>query len=168
MTGLAASFGRRAVRVGTFIEYNSCKDEMQPVSAIVLFGGKGMGPMRQIMTMMQIMLLLVAMTAGVASATELNLSAATDIDSRQSVAAAAKNVELTLVAAPANLGTYTPDTENELPPELEPALLRERAFTEASAFAGVQVALPTSPLSIVLAADELLNPTYGLTLHLVW
>jgi hypothetical protein len=165
MTGLAACFGLRTVRVGTFIEYNSCKDEMQPVSAIVLFGGKGMGPMRQIMT---IMLLLVVMTAGVASATELNLSAATDIDSRQSVAAAAKNVELTLVAVPANLGTYTPDTENELPPELEPALLRERAYTEASAFAGVQVALPTSPLSIVLAADELLNPTYGLTLHLVW
>jgi len=131
--------------------------------------------MRQIMTTMQIMLLLVVMTAGVASATELNLSAtelnlsaATDIDSRQSVAAAAKNVELTLVAVPANLGTYTPDTENELPPELEPVLLRERAYTEASAFAGVQVALPTSPLSIVLAADELLNPTYGLTLHLVW
>ncbi len=123
--------------------------------------------MRQIMTTMQIMLLLVVMmTSGVASATELGLSAVTD--SRHSAAAAAKNVQLTLVAAPATVGSYTPDTENELPPELEPILLRERAFTEASAFAGVQIALSTSPLSIVFAADELFNPTCGLTLHLVW
>jgi hypothetical protein len=109
-------------------------------------------------------MLLLLMAAGIASATELNLADAKNAD----YAAAAKNVELTLVAAPANPGSYTPDTENELPPELEPALLRERSFTEANAFAGVQVALPTSPLSIVLAADELLNPTYGLKLHLVW
>lgn len=121
--------------------------------------------MKQIMTMIQVMLLLV-MAAGVASATELSLSAATDTNSGHS--SAAKNVGLTLVAAPAAVGSHTPDTENELPPELEPALLRERAYTEASAFAGVQVALPTSPLSIVFAADELLNPTCGLKLHLVW
>jgi hypothetical protein len=111
--------------------------------------------------MIQVMLLLV-ITAGIVSATELSLAAATDHSS------AAKNVELTLVAAPASLGSHTPDTENELPPELEPVLLRERAYTEASAFAGIQVALPTSPLSIVFAADELLNPTCGLKLHLVW
>lgn len=117
--------------------------------------------MRQMMTMLQIMLVL-ALTAGIASATELGLSAETDR------ATAAKNVELTLVAAPASVKSHVPDTENELPPELEPALLRERAFTEANAFAGVQVALPTSPLSIVFAADELLNPTCGLKLHLVW
>jgi len=117
--------------------------------------------MKQMMTMLQVMLLL-AITVGVASATELNLSSETDR------ATAAKNVELTLVAAPARVGIHAPDTENELPPELEPALLRERAFTEANAFAGVQVALPTSPLSIVFAADELLNPTCGLKLHLVW
>lgn len=104
------------------------------------------------------------MAAGVASAAELSLAAASDTGR----SSATKNVELTLVAAPANPGSYTPDTENEVPPELEPALLRERAFTEANAFAGVHVALPTSPLSIVLAADELLNPTYGLKLHLVW
>lgn len=109
------------------------------------------------------MLLLVIVT-GIASATELNLAAATNTDH----SATAKSVELTLVATPANVGSHTPDIENELPPELEPALLRERAFTEANAFAGVQVALPTSPLSIVLAADELLNPTCGLKLHLVW
>jgi hypothetical protein len=106
------------------------------------------------------------MAAGVASATELSLTSASDADSGYS--SAAKNVELTLVAAPANLGNSSKETQNELPPELEPALLRERAYTEASAFAGVQIALPTSPLSIVLAADELLNPTYGLKLHLVW
>lgn len=117
--------------------------------------------MKQIGTIIQVILLLVMVT-GIASAAELNLTDATDH------AAAAKNVELTLVAAPANPANHTPDTENELPPELEPALLRERAYTEANAFAGVQVALPTSPLSIVLAADELLNPTYGLKLHLVW
>lgn len=117
--------------------------------------------MRQMMTILQILLLL-ALTAGVASATDLGLSAETDR------ATTGKNVELTLVAAPANVGSHTPDTENELPPELEPALLRERAFTEANAFAGIQVALPTSPLSIVFAADELLNPTCGLKLHLVW
>lgn len=117
--------------------------------------------MRQVMTIIQVMLLLV-MSAGIASATDFSLAAANEHTS------AAKNVELTLVAAPATVGTYTPDTENELPPELEPVLLRERAYTEATAFAGVQVALPTSPLSIVLAADELLNPTCGLTLHLVW
>lgn len=116
--------------------------------------------MRQMM-MLQVILLLV-ITAGVASATELSLSAESDS------ATMAKNVELTLVAAPATVGSHTPDTENELPPELEPALLRERAFTEATAFAGVQLALPTSPLSIVFAADELLNPTCGLELHLVW
>lgn len=121
--------------------------------------------MRQIMTMIQIVLLLV-IAAGIASATELSLTAASDADSGHS--SAAKNVELTLVAAPANLASPSIDTQNELPPELEPALLRERAFTEANAFAGVQVALPTSPLSIVFAADELLNPTCGLKLHLVW
>jgi hypothetical protein len=114
------------------------------------------------MTIIQVMFLLV-MAAGIASATELSLTTANDADST-----AAKNVELTLVAAPANLNSLSIDTQNELPPELEPALLRERAFTEASAFAGVQVALPTSPLSIVFAADELLNPTCGLKLHLVW
>ncbi len=119
--------------------------------------------MRQILAIAQAILLLV-MAVGVASATELNLADATDADH----AAAAKNVELTLVAAPAKPGSYAPDTQNEIPPELEPALLRERAFTEANAFAGVHVALPTSPLSIVLAADELLNPTCGLKLHLVW
>lgn len=122
--------------------------------------------MRQFTTMIQIMLLLVAMTAGIASATELSLSAATE--SSHAAVTAAKNVGLTLVATPAKLGSHAPDTENELPPELEPALLRERAFTEANAFAGVRIALPTSPLSIVFAADELLNPTCGLTLHLVW
>ncbi len=120
--------------------------------------------MRQIVIMIQVMLLLV-MAAGIVSATELSLSAA---DGRHSAFAAAKKVELTLVAVPAAVGSHTPDTQNELPPELEPALLRERAFTEANAFAGVQIALPTSPLSIVLAADELLNPTCGLKLHLVW
>ena len=128
---------------------------------LVLFGRKGKSPMKQMMTILQVMLLL-AIAVGVASATELNLSSETDS------AMVEKNVELTLVAAPAKVGSHAPDTENELPPELEPALLRERAFTEANAFAGVQVALPTSPLSIVFAADELLNPTCGLKLHLVW
>ncbi|MEZ4484654.1 MAG: hypothetical protein R2864_08665 [Syntrophotaleaceae bacterium] len=47
-------------------------------------------------------------------------------------------------------------------------MLRERAFTEASAFAGFEVELPTSPLSIVFAADDLLNPACGLQLYLVW
>lgn len=128
---------------------------------LVLFGRKGKSPMKQMMTILQVMLLL-AIAVGVASATELNLSSETDS------AMVEKNVELTLVAAPANVASHAPDTENELPPELEPVLLRERAFTEANAFAGVQVALPTSPLSIVFAADELLNPTCGLKLHLVW
>ncbi len=123
--------------------------------------------MRPIMTMIQVMLLLV-ITAGTASAAELSLSAAFDADSSHLAATSAKNVELTLVAVPVAVRSNTPDPENELPPELEPALLRERAFTEASAFAGVQIALPTSPLSIVFAADELLNPTCGLKLHLVW
>ncbi|MCD4688668.1 MAG: hypothetical protein K8R55_04955 [Desulfuromonadaceae bacterium] len=121
--------------------------------------------MRQIMIMIQVILLLV-MAAGIASATELSLATASDADS--GYLSAAKSVEMTLVAAPAAVRNPSIEAQNELPPELEPALLRERAFTEANAFAGVQIALPTSPLSIVLAADELLNPTCGLKLHLVW
>ncbi len=123
--------------------------------------------MRQLMIMIQVTLLLV-MAAGIAPATELSLSAADSCHSAAAAAEQVEQVELNLVAVPFAVGSNTPDIENELPPELEPAVLRERAFTEANSFAGIQVALPTSPLSIVFAADELLNPTYGLKLHLVW
>lgn len=119
--------------------------------------------MKQILTLIGMLLVL---TAGGAFAAEINLPATTDPSDGYLASSSAKSVDLTLVAAPA--ARDAADAANELPPELEPTLLRERAFTEASAFAGFEVALPTSPLSIVLAADDLLNPACGLKLHLVW
>jgi len=121
--------------------------------------------MKQIVTIFGILL---ALTVGSASAGEGNLPALIDTEGRDLVAASVKSVDLTLVAAPAALQNEPSDPANELPSELEPATLRERAYTKANAFAGVQVDLPTSPLSIVVAADDLLNPTCGLKLHLVW
>ena len=119
--------------------------------------------MKQILTLIGMLLVLAAGSAAVA---EINLPATTDAGNGYLASSPAKSVDLTLVSTP--VAKDVADTENELPPELEPALLRERAFTEASAFAGFEVALPTSPLSIVLAADDLLNPTCGLKLHLLW
>lgn len=119
--------------------------------------------MKRILTLIGILLVL---TAGSAAAAEINIPVATDSSDGYLASSSAKSVDLTLVAAP--VARDAADAANELPPELEPALLRERAFTEASAFAGFQVDLPTSPLSIVFAADALLNPTCGLQLHLVW
>ena len=119
--------------------------------------------MKQILTLIG---MLVVLTAGSAVAAEIILPVTPETSDSYLASPSARNVSLALVATPAAKDADA--VENELPPELEPALLRERAFTEASAFAGFEVALPTSPLSIVLAADDLRNPTCGLQLHLHW
>lgn len=128
-------------------------------------GGKESWAMRQILTIFGILLVLVASSA---VAGEIDNPAATEQVAGRQTSSLAKSVDLTLVAAPRAVQQDFSGPENELPPELEPALLRERAYTETTAFAGVEVELPTSPLSIVLAADDLLNPTCGLKLDLVW
>lgn len=119
--------------------------------------------MRQLLTLIGMMLVL---TAAGANAAEIKIPANTGTGSGYLSSSSTRNVGLALVATPE--AGNADAVENELPPELEPTLLRERAYTEASAFAGFELELPTSPLSIVFTADDLLNPTCGLQLHLVW
>jgi hypothetical protein len=76
--------------------------------------------------------------------------------------------EITLVASvPAE--KVVPSPKTPIADELLPSQLRERSYSEPDTFAGVQMSLPNfSPLNIVLAADDLLNPTCGIRFHLVW
>ena len=63
----------------------------------------------------------------------------------------------------------SPPPKTPIADELLPTLLRERAYSEPDAVAGFQMALPNlRPLNIVLAADDYLNPTWGLKIHLPW
>ncbi|MEZ4601507.1 MAG: hypothetical protein R2940_17090 [Syntrophotaleaceae bacterium] len=63
----------------------------------------------------------------------------------------------------------SPPPKTPIADELLPPLLRERAYSEPETVAGVQVALPNlRPLNIVLAADDYLNPTWGIKIHLPW
>ncbi len=47
--------------------------------------------------------------------------------------------------------------------------LRERSYSDPDFLAGLELPLPSfTPLNIVLATDDLLNPTCGLRLNLFW
>jgi hypothetical protein len=59
--------------------------------------------------------------------------------------------------------------ESQIADELLSIEIRERSYSDPDVFAGLQLPLPNfTPLNIVLATDDLLNPTCGLTLHLFW
>ena len=59
--------------------------------------------------------------------------------------------------------------EIQIADELLSIEIRERSYSDPDVFAGLQLPLPNfTPLNIVLATDDLLNPTCGLTLHLFW
>jgi hypothetical protein len=74
---------------------------------------------------------------------------------------------LTLVA-PSRIEKVSPSSEDSRVDEL-PLLLQERSFSEPDTVAGLELALPNfKPLNFVLAADDLMNPTCGLKLELVW
>ena len=62
-----------------------------------------------------------------------------------------------------------PHHESQIADELLSIEIRERSYSDPDVFAGLQLPLPNfTPLNIVLATDDLLNPTCGLRLHLFW
>lgn len=118
--------------------------------------------MKKMMSMVVMLLVLMVATAGA----EVGLS-----DSEggpAAVSSSSERFDLGLLVVSSAVKDAASPAEKELPPALEPTVLRERAYAETSSFVGIQLDLPTSPLSIVLAADEQMNPACGLRLDLVW
>ncbi len=120
--------------------------------------------MKQIMSMIGMLLVLMAATAGA----EVGLPDSEGGPGAAAVSSSSESFDLGLLVVSPGIQAAASPAKKELPPALEPTVLRERVYAETSVFAGIQLDLPTSPLSIVLAADEQMNPACGLQLHLVW